>query len=201
MTHFLLAVVDHRAGRDDQALARLRKVPAKDSTSPWKAPIALLYGQILAPSTPDSAIPLLRSAMDDSELAPVAMYLLAEIELERHRPDAALEHLAAYLSLPLAAPSPGSRRQAIELVALSLIRIADKPSRVRQVMAQKMPPVASDSIALEVARTLIAENAYREGFEILTPFQVDYPGTRLADDARTLLGEAQRRRRGSLLSW
>lgn len=200
MTQFLLAVVDHRAGRDDLALARLRRVPARDSASPWKAPIALLYGQVLASSSPDSAATLLRTAMSDPELANTARYILAEIELDRHRPDKALAHLAAYLgSQP--APRPGSRAQAIELAALCLIRIADKPSRIHETIARHMPGSASDSIAFEVARTLIAEHEYRESLKILSGFQVDHPDTRLADDARKLLADAQRKRRGSLLSW
>ncbi len=200
LTQFLLAVVDHRAGRDDLALARLRRVPARDSASPWKAPIALLYGQVLASSSPDSATTLLRTAMSDPELAPTARYILAEIELDRHRPEKALAHLAAYLQSP-SAPRPGSRTQAIELAALCLIRIADKPARIHETIARHMPANASDSIAFEVARTLIAEHEYRESLKILSGFQVDHPDTRLGDDARRLLADAQRKRRGSLLSW
>lgn len=200
MTHFLLAVVDHRAGRDDLALARLRRVPARDSASPWKAPIALLYGQVLAGSSPDSAATLLRTAMSDPELASPARYLLAEIELDRHRPEKAIAHLASYLESPRA-PRPGSRTQAIELAALCLMRMADKPSRIHETIARHMPKVASDSIAFEVARALIAENEYRESLKILSGFQVDHPETRLGDDARKLLADAQRKRRGSLLSW
>ncbi len=200
MTQFLLAVVDHRSGRDDLALARLRRVPARDSASPWKAPIALLYGQVLAGSSPDSATTLLRTAMADPELANTARYILAEIELDRHRPDRALAHLAAYLGSP-PAPRPGSRTQAIELAALCLMRMADKPSRIHETIERHMPKVASDSIAFEVARSLIAEHEYRESLRILSGFQVAYPDTRLADDARKLLADAQRKRRGSLLSW
>lgn len=200
MTQFLLAVVDHRSGRDDLALARLRRVPARDSASPWKAPIALLYGQVLAGSSPDSASTLLRTAMSDTELASPARYLLAEIELERHRPEMALAHIASYLESP-PAPRPGSRTQAIELAALCLMRIADKPARIHETLARHLPKSASDSIAYEVARALIAENDYRESLKILSGFQVDYPETRLGDDARKLLADAQRKRRGSLLSW
>lgn len=200
MTQFLLAVVDHRSGRDDLALARLRRVPARDSASPWKAPIALLYGQVLAGSSPDSASTLLRTAMSDTELAPPARYLLAEIELERHRPEMALAHIASYLESP-PAPRPGSRMQAIELAALCLMRIADKPTRIHETLARHLPKSASDSIAYEVARALIAENEYRESLRILSGIQVDYPETRLGDDARRLLADAQRKRRGSLLSW
>lgn len=195
MTHFLMAVLDHRDGRDDLALIRLRKVPARDSTTVWRGPVAMLYGQILAPTSPDSATPLLTTAMRDPALLSPALYLLAEIELRGDRPLKALAHLSDYLANPVA-PSPGSRPQAIELAAKALVQAAEAPYQIKQVLRDHLPATARDTIAFEVARSLLAENAAKECIEILSSFQVSYPGTHLGDEVRMFLSQVRRNRPG-----
>lgn len=195
MTHFLMAVLDHRDGRDDLALARLRKVPARDTNSVWKGPVAMLYGQILAPTSPDSAIPLLLAAMRDSGLTSPALYLLATIELHQGNSLAALEHISNYLERPKA-PNPGSHLLAIQLAANALVQAAQAPYRIKEVLREHLPGTARDTIAFQVAQNLLAINAAKECIELLSSFQVSYPDTRLGDEVRMYLSQVRRNRPG-----
>jgi len=192
---FLLAVLDHREGDDDQALFRLRRIPARDTSTAWKAPVALLYGQILAQSSPDSAVPLLETALSDPKLAATARFLLAELEERRNRPEMALTHLATYLALPRA-PAPGSRDLAIKATARSLVALADPPYRIREILDAHLPAAARDTIGLAVARQLLAVNAPKPCIELLSSFQVTFPDTRLGEEARMLLSQVRRNRPG-----
>ncbi len=198
MTHFLLAVLDYRDGRYDLAMAQLRKIPARDSATPWIGPVSMLYGQILAPTSPDSAIPLLLAARHDPDLVAPASFLLANIELNQHRPLEAIPFLSTYLETP-PGPSPGSRDQVIRLYASALVRLAGVPYKTHDVMAQQMPNSARDSIAFQVAKLLLAENAPKECLEILSSFQVKYPGTQLGEEARQFLSQVRRNRPGIMV--
>lgn len=198
-THFLMAVLDHREGRETQALSRLRRIPARDSSTVWKAPVAMLYGQILSNRSPDSAMALLRTALPDSSLTAPARFLLGRIELENERFPKALEHFSAYLELP-PAPAPGSRPQATGLAAHVLSEWilswpqAPRTGSVREFLRDSLPRSARDTIALQVARNLQAASDARNSIEILSSFQVDYPGTKLGDEARSLLSRLRRKR-------
>jgi AcrR family transcriptional regulator len=200
-THFLLAVLDHREGREIQALARLRRIPARDSSTVWKAAVAMLYGQILSERSPDSAMALLRSALPDSSLTAPARFLLGRIELTKGNLPQALEQFSDYLDLP-PAPSPGSRLQAVGLAAHILseqIRSSRRGSptvTVRDVLHDSLPRSARDTIALQVARNLAASDDTRDCIEILSSFQIDHPGTKLGDEARSLLSRVRRNRTG-----
>jgi hypothetical protein len=194
-SYFLLAVLDHREGDDAQALFRLRRIPARDTSTAWKAPVALLYGQILAPTSPDSALPLLSTAFSDTTLAGPAHFLMAQIEERRHRPYEALRHLSAYLVLP-SAPAPGTREQAILATARALVAMADPPYRIHEVMETHLPEHAKDTIGLAIARQLLATNAVKQCIEILSNFQVRFPGTRLGEEVRMFLSQVRRNRPG-----
>lgn len=200
-THFLMAVLDHREGRETQALARLRRIPARDSSTVWKAPVALLYGQILSRTSPDSAAALLRSALPDSSLAAPARFLLGRIELAKDRLPQALEQFSLYLDLP-PAPSPGSRPQAVGLAAFALAELVRGPreeassDNVREFVGANLPRSARDTVALQVARDLVSAGETRASVEILSSFQIDHPGTRLGDEARSLLSAVRRSKSG-----
>jgi hypothetical protein len=202
-THFLLAVLDHREGREIQALARLRRIPARDSSTVWKAPVAMLYGQILSERSPDSAMALLRSDLPDSSLKAPARFLLGRIELAKGNLPQALEQFSDYLDLP-PAPSPGSRPQAVGLAAHILseqIRLSRRDPRtaaVREVLNDTLPRSARDTIALQVARNLADADDARSSIEILSSFQIDHPGTKLGDEARSLLSRVRRSRTGNV---
>ena len=203
-THFLLAVLDHREGREIQALARLRRIPARDSSTVWKAPVAMLYGQILLDRSPDSAMALLRTALPDSSLTAPARFLLGRIELKKGNLPNALEQFSDYLDLG-PAPSPGSRPQVIRLVALILSeRIPSTPGYprtglARDLLHEALPRSARDTVALQVARNLSASDDVRSCIEILSSFQIDHPGTKLGDEARTLLSRVRRSRTGTVV--
>lgn len=196
-THFLLAVLDHREGRDERALARLRRIPARDSTTAWKAPVAMLYGQILASQSPDSALALLRTAISDSSLTGPARFLMGTIELRRDRLVLALEHFSTYLELG-PAPAPGSRPQAIQLAAYILARsfgsskTSEPSGPIRDRIAFALPSSARDTIALQVARYLVDQDDTRDCIAILSSFQLDHPDTKLGEEARVLLSRVRR---------
>ncbi len=196
-THFLLAVLDHREGREEQALARLRRIPARDSSTVWKAPVALLYGQILSHQSPDSALALLRTAVSDTALAAPARFLMGRIELERGRDIEALSHFAQYIDLP-PGPGPGSRALALDLASRLLSRLARTSGNstdsvtARGFLARALPRTARDTLALRTARELAADGEVRDALEILSSFQVDYPRTGLGEEARKLLSRIRR---------